>query len=64
MRDVISEYGLLICSIIGGSMVFGIFTYINAHYSDFSRDFVGCITGTYVDYESDLTLQDIEEGLY
>ena len=64
MRDVISEYGLLVCSIIGGSMVFGIVTFMITHYKDFSKNLIGCITGAYVSYESELTLEDIERGMF
>lgn len=64
MRDVLSEYGFLVGSVIAGTMVFGFFAFISTHYKEFSKNFIGCITGSYVSYESDITLQEIEEGLY
>ena len=64
MRAVLSEYGMLICATIGGLLAFSIYVFVSSHYKDFSKRFIGCITGCYVDYDSDITLEEIEEGLF
>lgn len=64
MRAIFSEYGLLICTLIGSVLAFEIVTYVCTHYKEFSKNFIGCITGSYVEYESDITLEEIEEGLF
>lgn len=64
MRDILSEYGLLICTVIGAIFAFSIYTFISSHYKEFSKNFIGCITGSYVEYDGDITLEQIEEGLF
>lgn len=64
MRDILSEYGLLIVTVIGAIFAISIYTFIHSHYKEFSKNFIGCITGSYVEYNDDITLREIEEGLF
>lgn len=64
MRDILSEYGMLIITVIGAIFAFAIYTFISSHYKEFSKNFVGCITGSYVEYNDDIPLEEIEEGLF
>lgn len=64
MKYIISEYGLFIIAVIGFMGVIGVNTIIRTSYFDFSEKFIGSITGNYVSYNSDITLEDIEKGNY
>lgn len=64
MRVIFSEYGLLVCTLIGALLAFTIVNYVISHYKTFSKNFIGCITGSYVEYDTDISLSQIEEGLF
>lgn len=64
MRLILSEYGLLMITCIGGIFALWAYNFMDNHYEEFSKNFIGCITGSYVAYDSELTLEQIEEGLY
>lgn len=64
MRAILSEYGLLVCTVIVGTIALALVSYMCTHYKEFSKNFIGCITGAYTDYEEDITLEEIEEGLF
>ena len=60
MRYVLSEYGLLVLAIIAGIFAFTIVDFMFAHYKNFSKYFIGNMTGSYVDYDAEISLEDIE----
>lgn len=64
MRYILSEYGILIVSIIGCVSVFTLSVLLHDDYKAFSVRFIGSITGNYAEYGTDLTIEGIEDGTY
>lgn len=62
MRYFLSEYGLLVVSICGCMLAVFLWNLTSTDVKEFSKNFVGNLTGTYVAYDDDITLEEIENS--
>lgn len=62
MKDFISEYGFVVVAILGGLCAIYIYSYASTKYKEFSGRFIGALTGNYISYDTELTLEQIERG--
>lgn len=62
MRYIISEYGVLVASIIGVAACVFVCNNAQSMYKDFSTKFIGALTGNTISYDSTITIEQIEGG--
>jgi hypothetical protein len=64
MRYLVGEYGLVIVALCGCVLALLLWELTMSDVKEFSKFFVGNITGTYVPYGYELSLTDIENSSY
>ena len=62
MKTILEEYGLLL-ALIGCLFIFIFYRVVKTDFKDYSRRFIGSITGNYMSYDVDITLTEIEETM-
>lgn len=61
MKVLIEEYGLIMVAIIAAMFLLFLIDWLPNQYKDWSVKFIGGITGVEYSYNSDITLEEIEQ---
>lgn len=62
MKQLVEEYGVLVVTILGCMFALWVYTYSSEAYKEYSKEFIGNITGNYISYDTDITLEEIERS--